>query len=229
MEILERNGLDVDFLGVIEEFVVSKESVSKVTDELSSLVDKNGFTGREVLKKLGELQRSSVIKTGLFKHFRELDEQVKSLSSVPSPEDQKIEVKDQSSSSDSEASLVNFEFSETQEKKIKDLLAKEEASFKQRLLNKERKWRDKISKGEEIKTQRLGLNAEQSAKVKEIKDKISNNIETIKSLKEENVKLKTELNEVRPKRTRKPLTSEQKEKMAAARRVYWEKKKAGKA
>lgn len=233
MTTLESHGLDVVLTDTIKEFVNSENNVKKVTDELTGLIDKHGFTVRPVLQSLGTFQRSGTIKSGLFKRLKEIEEQVKDLDLLSQPpeesqsNDSNPNVDDPPNESQAKDTEDNV-FSETQEQKIQELLKKEEERFKASLLKKEQKWRDRISKGEEVKSQRLGLNAEVTAQVKEIKSKIRQNSETIKKLREETVSLKAELNTIRPKRTRKPLSLEQKDRMRVAREAYWANKKAQK-
>jgi len=238
MEAMQDNGLDVDLLSRIEEHLIPKNRVKDVSDTLINLVSKHGLTGKPILKKLAEYQKTNVLKPGVYKHFREIDSQVKDLqaqqlnevgSQDPSAAESPIIEEFIEPPVTEQPSSDNFEFSETQEQKLKDLLKQEEERFKAKLLEKERRWREKIAKGEDVKAKKLGMTSEQAAKVREIKAKLTTNNATIKELREENVQLKIELNEVRPKRSRKPLTPEQKSRMADARRKYWADRKAGKA
>jgi chromosome segregation ATPase len=233
MSTLESHGLDVVLIDTIKEFVNSENNVKKVTDELTGLIDKHGFTVRPVLQSLGTFQRSGTIKSGLFKRLKEIEEQVKDLDLLSHPAEESQSNGDNPKVDDppNESQVVDKDtddnvFSEMQEQKIQELLQKEEERFKASLLKKEQKWRDKIAKGEEVKAQRLGLNAELTAQVREIKSKIKQNAESVKKLREETVSLKAELNKIRPKKTRGPLSPEQKDRMRVAREAYWANKKA---
>jgi hypothetical protein len=115
--------------------------------------------------------------------------------------------------------VAQHNFSAEQEEIIKKKLAAEEEKLRKRLLAKEEKIRKQLILGKQRRAQRLGLKAEDAAKIEAARAKIKENNEMVKKLREENKAQKEIINAIRPKRKRSPVSEATKNLRTAKRKL----------
>jgi hypothetical protein len=197
---LEQAGLDVELELSFDKKLTGKDADNS-KDKLKGLIDKHGLQSPEVMKQVGHFQRAEILKPGIYKEFKDINEKLvvgDDGGNGQSATSDVIVEPDQQNDADVESTEEEFTFTDAEEERIKDMLRKEETKLRERMAKKEKQLRTKAANVRQKKAQRLGLKAEEAAKIKSLKDTIAANNEQIKSLRATNAKHREEISQIRP-------------------------------
>jgi hypothetical protein len=237
---MEEVGMDVELEAHFAEFFLSPDTSKQ--DELKKLIDQGGLKHPTVMKMIGAYQREEVLKPGIFKMFAEMHERLGGAAPAATPATtpaatpattpaatpaatptapaaaQKTEM--------TEEEIAAYKFSESDEERIKEKLKKEEERMRARLLDREKKIRERMITGKSQRAQRLGLKAEDAAKVEVLLKKIKEAQEQKQAMNNMVKECRAEIDKIRPKRKRAPVTEEVKNLRIARRKLTMATKKS---
>lgn len=240
LEAIKNAGLDDDLQALFKEFFKQDDVGAKKS--LMGMIDKNGLQCPEVIRKVGALQRDEVLVPGIYKKFKDLnallakggsEKKESPVVEVEEPEERGAvddvnrslqmrgtvrgvksivaEEKEKDVVEDEECSGV---LTDSDEADIREKLRKEEERWRAKLADKEKKLREQRIKKNKKKATRLGLRADEAAKVAELKAEIAKFREVNKKLRAEvkvnnnKVKqLRTRIAEIRPERQPRAVSS----------------------
>lgn len=206
-----------------------KKDDGKAKRKLKDIVDKHGLQCPEVIREVGALQRAEILAPGIYKEFKTLNAKLsdggngQTEAAKPTPQaapktepkaaPKEPELKEDEPKAEADVVMVAEDdvngqvLTDSDEEEIREKLRKEEEAWRAKLAARERKLREQKIKKNKKKAQRLGLKAEEAAKIKQLKDEIARVQEHNKKLRAEmkvnNDSIKTmraQIAEIRPKK-----------------------------
>jgi hypothetical protein len=233
MEQLMMTGLDVEFEAHFADFFLADDEAKK--QQLRDLVDANGLKDPTVMKAIGQLQRDKVLKPGIYKEFVGLQQKLEAAAgngqsaaapttpATTPPAQTETPATTPATTPPDEGltpeQIASHQFTDEQEDAIKKKLAAEEEKMRQRLLARESKIREQMITGKVQRATRLGLKAEDAAKIDAAREQVKKNNDQIKALREDNKAQKAIIEEIRPKRNVKQASHAQKQLRVAKRKL----------
>jgi hypothetical protein len=227
MQQLEAAGLDVELEAHLAEYFINPDPAKM--DGLRKMIDENGLKHPTVMKQIGVLQREEFLKPGIYKEFVALQERLGNGASAaptpaaptpaaatPAPQAAPTEG---TPTEEPTVDVESYQFSDADEERIKEKLKKEEERMRSRLLQREKKIRERMILGKEKRATRLGLKAEDAAKIEALTDQIKKAQEQKKALNDQIKTCRDEINAIRPKRKRAAVTEEVKNLRIAKRKL----------
>jgi len=238
---LHEAGLDVEFDLYLDDYFIGHDDQKAA---FRQLVDDQGLKNPTVMKRIGELQKTNLLKPGIYKEFVGLFAKLSNgdgghAPAAPQPQPQPQQESQgqpapqsapegtQTSSPVpvppdkqelSEDEIANYNFSSEQEAMIKQRLEAEEEKIRQRLLAREKKIRENIILGRQQRQVRLGLKAEDAAALNAARDAKKVAQDKIKVLREE-IRAQDEIiKKLRPTRIVTQATHEEKQLRVAKRK-----------
>jgi len=201
--------LEDEFSGCLMNFLVKGDDEA-TKKSLVEAVDKHGLKSPKLMKLIGDLQRASKLKAGLYKELVALNTKLSNGGSPePAPEEVSEEVKAESTEADPADSGDSpsedddeVKFSEKQEQKIKERMQKAEQKMREQLLKKEQKIRERLGMKAEKRAQRLGMKVEEAQEVQEKKEELAKLREEYKLMRERMKSLRDDIRGLRPRRSK---------------------------
>ena len=201
---LGEQGLDVEFEALVGQYLASEEDEASAK-ALRDTVDEHGLKSPKTMKMIGSLQKNGKLKPGLYKEFVALHTRSEAGEVAPtttSEADSPQETKKEEVMPDNVVDIKG-KFSESDEAKIRERMAKEEENWRKRQVEREKKMRQRLLERDEKRAQRQGMNLETIQGIKERQDTIKENTDKMKVYRDENKKLREEVRDLRPKRQKK--------------------------
>lgn len=226
MEKLMETGMDVELEAHFAEFFLTDDEAKK--EELRKMIDERGFQDPVIMKHIGKLQRENVLKPGIYKEFVDLNTRLQEAvggngvtqQATPAPKTEAAPKTDGDAKKElTPEEIEAHQFTDEQEEKIKKQLQAEEEKLKKRLQAREQKIRERMILGRTARAQRLGLKAEDAAKIEAAMSRIKEIDAKVKDLREEKKAQKAIIEEIRPKRNVKPASHAQKQLRVAKRKL----------
>lgn len=232
MEQLMTTGLDVELEAYFADYFMIEDEAKK--QELRDLVDASGLKDPLVMKKIGVFQREKILKPGIYKEFVGLQQKLEAAggngqptvatappatTAATNPVAAPVGTAPAASVELTEDQIAAHQFSAEQEAIIKQKLEAEEEKMRKRLLAREGKIRSNMILGKEKRAARLGLKAEDAAKIEAARDKVKANNEQIVVLRADNKAQKEIIDSIRPKRKNKPVSEATKNLRTAKRKL----------
>jgi hypothetical protein len=209
----------------LEKEVDLRDKVDLSRDSFKRWIDKHGLRGPAVLERVGKLQRSLLLKPGIHKKLRELDEKLAgpakpkvTVEMVKKTENSSMKVVHEEVGEEIVESFVGEErgaedadiegtggdsaeglvFSNAENNRIEEKLRRDEEKHQRRQDEKKKKLLEAAARRMEAKSKKLGLKVEEMNKINELKAKIKNAQEQRKTLQEQIATWKKELEEIKP-------------------------------
>lgn len=232
MESLMVAGLDVELEAIISQYFKTDDEAKK--QQLRDTIDEKGIKSTEVMRLIGAFQRDKTMETGSFKDLAKLQERLESGNGVGATETPAAAAETSEAApkkakkQKEEVDLSAVEWSEEMEARVKEKLEADEEKWRQRKEARERRIREQMVLSQKKRAERLGIKTEEQIKIASLQQKNKDALAQIKKLREEMKANKEEINTIRPKRARKPMSDEQKAAIVAKRKATLAAKKAAK-